>query len=125
MKKHPFQLIGHHYKGRAHSSYANIPWLEQVAPQQLWMNEVDAAQRGIRHDDTVKVFNDRGAVVVRVKVTPRIMPGVLSLPQGAWYTPDKNGVDQGGCINTLTKTHMTPLAKGNPQHTNLVDVVKI
>ena len=125
MKKHPFQLIGHHYKGRAHSSYANIPWLEQVAPQQLWMNEADAAQRGIRHDDMVKVFNDRGAVVVRVKVTPRIMPGVLSLPQGAWYTPDKNGVDQGGCINTLTKTHMTPLAKGNPQHTNLVDVVKI
>ena len=125
MKKHPFQLIGHHYKGRAHSSYANIPWLEQVAPQQLWMNEADAAQRGIRHDDVVKVFNDRGAVVVRVKVTPRIMPGVLSLPQGAWYTPDKNGVDQGGCINTLTKTHMTPLAKGNPQHTNLVDVVKI
>ena len=125
MKKHPFQLIGHHYKGRVHSSYANIPWLEQVAPQQLWMNEADAAQRGIRHDDVVKVFNDRGAVVVRVKVTPRIMPGVLSLPQGAWYTPDKNGVDQGGCINTLTKTHMTPLAKGNPQHTNLVDVVKI
>ena len=124
MKKHPFQLIGHHYKGRAHSSYANIPWLEQVAPQQLWMNEADAAQRGIRHDDVVKVFNDRGAVVVRVKVTPRIMPGVLSLPQGAWYTPDKNGVDQGGCINTLTKTHMTPLAKGNPQHTNLVEVVK-
>ena len=124
-KKHPFQLIGHHYKGRVHSSYANIPWLEQVAPQQLWMNEADAAQRGIRHDDVVKVFNDRGAVVVRVKVTPRIMPGVLSLPQGAWYTPDKNGVDQGGCINTLTKTHMTPLAKGNPQHTNLVDVVKI
>ena len=125
MKKHPFQLIGHHYKGRAHSSYANIPWLEQVAPQQLWMNEADAAQRGIRHDDMVKVFNDRGAVVVRVKVTPRIMPGVLSLPQGAWYTPDKNGVDQGGCINTLTKTHMTPLAKGNPQHTNRADVVKI
>ena len=124
-KKHPFQLIGHHYKGRVHSSYANIPWLEQVAPQQLWMNEADAAQRGIKHNDTVKVFNDRGAVVVRVKVTPRIMPGVLSLPQGAWYTPDKNGVDQGGCINTLTKTHMTPLAKGNPQHTNLVDVVKI
>lgn len=58
------------------------------------MNEAER-MRGI-NNDTVKVFNDRGAVVVRVKVTPRIMPGVLSLPQGAWYTPDKNGVDQAG-----------------------------
>jgi anaerobic selenocysteine-containing dehydrogenase len=123
-EKHPFQLIGHHFKGRTHSSYGNIPWLMQVAPQTLWMNPIDAAKRGIRHGDTLRVFNDRGVVQVKVKVTPRIMPGVLSLPQGAWYTPDKNGVDLGGCINTLTKTHYTPLAKGNPQHTNLVDVAK-
>lgn len=125
LKKHPFQLIGHHYKGRVHSSYGNIPWLMQVAPQQLWMNDLDAVKRGIAHGDMVKVFNDRGVVHVQVKVTPRIMPGVLSLPQGAWYQPDTKGVDKGACINTLTKTHMTPLAKGNPQHTNLVDVVKI
>lgn len=125
MKTYPFQLIGHHYKGRAHSSYGKIPWLMQVAPQQLWMNDLDAARRGIRHNDMVRVFNNRGVVHVRVKVTPRIMPGVLSLPQGAWYTPDANGVDVGGCINTLTRTHMTPLAKGNPQHTNLVDVVRL
>jgi DmsA/YnfE family anaerobic dimethyl sulfoxide reductase A subunit len=124
-EKYPFQLIGHHYKGRTHSSYGNLPWLMQVAPQQLWMNTLDAERRGIKHGDTVKVFNDRGVVQVQVKVTPRIMPGVLSLPQGAWYKPDKNGVDVGACINTLTKMHPTPLAKGNPQHTNLVDVVKI
>ena len=124
-KRHPFQLIGHHFKGRTHSTYGNLPWLMQVAPQRLWMNVVDAQRLGVRHGDLVKVFNDRGVVHVRVKVTPRIMPGVLSLPQGAWYAPDKNGVDLGACINTLTKTHFTPVAKGNPQHTNLVDVVKI
>lgn len=124
MKRYPFQLIGHHFKGRTHSTYANLPWLMQVAPQTLWMNDRDAAELGIKHGDLVKVYNDRGTVIVPVKVTPRIMPGVLSLPQGAWYKPDQNGVDHGGCINVLTRTHLTPLAKGNPQHTNLVNVEK-
>lgn len=124
-QKYPFQLIGHHYKGRVHSSYVGLPRLEKVAPQMLWMNNRDAAERGIKHGDIVEVFNDRGRVRVPVKVTPRIMPGVMSLPQGAWYKPDANGVDTGGCINVLTKTHPTPLAKGNPQHTNRVDVIKV
>lgn len=124
-KKHPFQLIGHHYKGRTHSTYADLPWLMQVAPQQLWINVKDAEALGIKHGETVKVHNERGALLAQVKVTPRIMPGVLSLPQGAWYKPDKNGLDHGACVNTITKTHMTPLSKGNPQHTNLVSVSKL
>ena len=55
------------------------------------------------------------------------MPGVVSIPQGAWYTPGKkNGkvVDIGGNINTLTSLRPSPLAKGNPQHTYLVEVRK-
>ena len=47
------------------------------------------------------------------------------MPQGAWYSPDKDGVDKGSCINTLTMLDATPLAKGNPSHTNLVEVKKI
>ena len=31
-------------------------------------------------------------------------------------------LDWGGCINTLTAARPTALAKGNPQHTNLVRV---
>ena len=55
------------------------------------------------------------------------MPGVVSIPQGAWYTPvKKNGKVGaiGGNINTLTSLRPSPLAKGNPQHTNLVEVRK-
>lgn len=120
--KYPLQLIGHHFKGRVHSSYADMPWLLAVAPQRLWINPVDAAERGLKHGDQVKVFNERGATLVPIKVTPRIMPGVVSLPQGAWYKPDAKGVDTNGCVNILTKTHMSPLAKANPQHTNLVEI---
>jgi anaerobic dimethyl sulfoxide reductase subunit A len=49
---------------------------------------------------------------------------VVSIPQGAWYTPDKNGVCRRGCINVLTSQRPTPLAHGNAQHTILVEVEK-
>jgi anaerobic dimethyl sulfoxide reductase subunit A len=57
-------------------------------------------------------------------VTPRIMPGVIAFPQGAWRKTNSAGVDEGGCINTLTSQRPSPLAKANPQHTNLVQVEK-
>jgi anaerobic selenocysteine-containing dehydrogenase len=123
--QYPLQLVGHHYKQRTHSSYGNNPWLQESAPQSLWINPVDAASRGIKHGDWVKVYNQYGQTQVPAKVTPRIMPGVLSLPQGAWYTPDQNGLDQNGCVNVLTRQHPSPLAKANPQHTNLVQVEKV
>jgi anaerobic dimethyl sulfoxide reductase subunit A len=121
----PLQLVGHHYKQRTHSSYGNSRWLNEAAPQTLWINPLDAESRGIGHGDLVRVYNRIGRTEARAKVTPRIMPGVLSLPQGAWYAPDKNGVDKNGCINTLTSQKPSPLAKGNPQHTNLVEVEKV
>jgi anaerobic dimethyl sulfoxide reductase subunit A len=122
--RYPLQLIGHHHKQRTHSSYANNPWLQEVASHWPWINPIDARTRDIAHGDMVQVYNDIGRTLVRAKVTPRIMPGVLSLPQGAWYTPDENGTDRNGSINVLTNQRPSPLAKGNPQHTNLVEVRK-
>ncbi len=123
-KTWPLQLIGHHYKQRTHSTYGNCWWLQEVAPQELWINPRDAGARGIRLGDRVKVFNERGVSFVKAKVTPRIMPGVVSLPEGAWHTPDSSGQDTNGCVNVLTKLLPTALAKGNPHHTNLVQVEK-
>ena len=57
-----------------------------------------------------------------VLVTNRIVRGVVAIAQGAWYKPAKDGTDQRGSINVLTSGRPTPLAKGNPQHTNLVEV---
>ena len=58
-------------------------------------------------------------------VTDRIVRGAVALSQGGWYTPDKDGVDVRGSINVLTYAYKpSPVAKGNPQHTNLVEVRK-
>ncbi|HYF75748.1 MAG TPA: DMSO/selenate family reductase complex A subunit [Symbiobacteriaceae bacterium] len=125
LAKYPLQLIGHHVKRRVHSTHDNNPWMEEVEQQAITLNEIDAAERGIKDGDMVKVWNDRGIIHVPCRVSKSIMPGVADLPQGAWHTPNKDGVDIRGAINTITKYHPTPGAKGNPQHTNLVQVAKL
>lgn len=125
--KYPLQMFGFHYKSRTHSSYGNIDILEAACRQEVWINPIDAQKRGIVNGDMVRVFNGRGEVRIAAKVTPRIMPGVSAMGQGAWYNADMQGdrVDHGGCVNTLTTHRPSPLAKGNPQHTNLVEIEKV
>ena len=126
-KKYPLQCFGFHGHGRIHSTFHNLPHLRDLHPDVVFMNPLDAEKRGIEDGDTVQVFNDRGIVQLPARVTPRIMPGVITIPQGAWYKPEViNGkrVDVGGCINTLTAHRPSPYAKGNAQHIILVDVRK-
>ncbi|MEO5743070.1 MAG: DMSO/selenate family reductase complex A subunit [Terracoccus sp.] len=122
-QRYPLQCIGHHYKARTHSSYGNSPWLKEAHPQMVWVSTVDATDRNIRDGDQVRVFNDRGQLQLPAHVTKRIAPGVISVPQGAWYSPEKpGGLDHGGSINVLTSLHPTPYAKANGQHSNLVQI---
>ncbi|EGC4055685.1 molybdopterin-dependent oxidoreductase [Salmonella enterica] len=104
----------------------NIDVLQQACPQEIWINPIDAQARGIQHGDTVRVFNQNGQMLIPAKVTPRILPGVTAIGQGAWLNADMFGdkVDRGGSINILTSHRPSPLAKGNPSHSNLVQVEK-
>ncbi|MFV0547381.1 MAG: DMSO/selenate family reductase complex A subunit [Limnobaculum xujianqingii] len=119
---YPLQMTGFHDKGRVHSSYYSVAMLREAVPHMMWMNPIDARARKLNHGDMAEVFNDRGRIRIAVKVTERILPGVIGVPQGAWRNTNEQGVDVGGCINTLTTQRPSPLAKGNPQHTNLVEV---
>lgn len=90
----------------------------------LWISVADAQARGLKEGERVKVFNDRGALTIRAHLSKRVRPGIVVIPQGAWYTPDAQGVCQRGCVNVLTSQRPTPLAHGNAQHTVLVEVAK-
>lgn len=125
--QYPLQLFGFHYKARTHSSYGNVDVLQAACRQEVWINPLDAEKRGIKNGDMVRVFNQRGEVRLPAKVTTRIMPGVSAMGQGAWHDANMTGdrIDHGACMNTLTTHRPSPLAKGNPQHTNLVDIEKV
>ena len=123
--RYPLQLMGWHTKRRCHSIHDNNRAMHAIDPQALHMHPQDAAARDIEDGEEVLVFNDRGRLQIPVRVTARLMPGVTALSQGAWYAPDVSGTDRGGSINVLTSPHPTPYARGNPQHTNLVEVKKL
>jgi anaerobic dimethyl sulfoxide reductase subunit A len=107
-KKYPLQLLTTHFKGRAHSQFHNVAWIREVLPQTVLINSSDARARGIKDGDLVRVFNDRGQMIIPARVSQRMMPGVVDVPQGAWYEPDEKGVDRGGCANILTKDAYSP-----------------
>ncbi|MFC2022036.1 molybdopterin-dependent oxidoreductase [Chloroflexota bacterium] len=106
--KYPLQLITTHFKRRANAQFDNIPWLRELETQAVWINSYDAQARGISNGDLVRVFNDRGQIVIPAKVTERIVLGVVDIPHGAWYDPDDKGVDKGGCANVLTNSTYSP-----------------
>lgn len=121
--RYPLQLITTHFRRRVHSQFDNIPWLKELEPQAVTISVRDAHARGIKDGDLVRVFNDRGQMIIPAKVTQRIMPGVVDVPEGAWYHPDEHGIDRGGCANVLTRDKRSP-GGAFPTNTSLVQIEK-
>lgn len=97
-KKYPLVCIQFHDLYTVHSQHTpNSPI--KVVRKEAWIeiNPVDAQKRGIKHQDTVRVFNDRGECKLKAFVTEGIYPGVTAIPNG--WTPDYY---VSGHLNNLT-----------------------
>ena len=86
----------------------------------LWLHEEDAASRGIRSGDSVRVFNDRGEVLLRAEVDGKVRSGVVRAPSVRWAKRTQNGHG----INSLTSDRLTDIGGGPVFYSCLVQVEK-
>jgi anaerobic dimethyl sulfoxide reductase subunit A len=117
----PLSLCTPKSRARTHSIHGNQPHLARVDPDTVWMHPNDAAARGIADGQPVRVFNDIGATILPAQVTDRIAPGVVSIKEGAWYTPGTDGADSQGCANVLTTDRAAPCG-ATTYNTNQVQI---
>lgn len=107
------------------------PLLNDCYEHAVWMNPIDAAQRGIEKSDRVRVFNWKGEMRLPVYITNRMMPGTVMVYHGRWYEGGEEktslmpeGIDDAGSTNVLTDDVHLPHAVGvNIKH-GLVQIEK-
>src|SRR5262249_3745491 len=93
--------------------------------ERVRINPQDAARRGIRDGDIVRLFNPRGACLAGAVVDADVMPGVVVMATGAWFDPaDAAGEpERHGNPNVLTLDIGTsPLAQATSALTPLVEI---
>jgi len=118
---YPLMLCTPKSRARTHSIHDNQEVLARADRQDVWVHPEDAAARGIADGQRVRVFNDRGSTVLPARVTDRIARGVVSIKEGAWFTPDPGGSDVRGCANVLCSERAAPSA-ASTYNTCLVDI---
>jgi molybdopterin guanine dinucleotide-containing S/N-oxide reductase-like protein len=134
----PLLLMSNHGRWRVHAQADDITWTREAPTckvlgsdgykyEPIWINPKDAENRGISDGDIVKIFNERGIVLVGARVWERVMPGVVYVDHGARHDPIIPGkVDRGGAINTIAPLGITSRnCVGEATSSYLVDVQRV
>ena len=114
--RYPLLLCSPKSKRAPTRSTATSRSLARVDPDDVWMHPDDAAARGIADGQKVRVFNDRGATILPAQVTDRIAPGIVSIKEGAWFTPGADGVDTRGLRQRADPRPLRPVGRDDLQH---------
>jgi anaerobic selenocysteine-containing dehydrogenase len=84
------------------------------------MNALDAKARGIADGDKVRVWNDRGEILLTALVDGRVPGGVVA-GQLDWAKCSEGGVN----VNALTSERLTDLGGAPTFYSVLVEVAKV
>ncbi|MHC1704638.1 MAG: molybdopterin-dependent oxidoreductase [Tenuifilaceae bacterium] len=115
---YPLVLMSPNTKNRIHSQFGNLKIIKMISGDPvLFINSSDAKERRIKNGDKVKVFNSRGELIIKSKLTYSVRKGCVVIPNGWW----KN---QGGDLNVLSAGRETDMGHGSAFHDNMVQVSK-
>ncbi len=85
------------------------------------INPEEAASRGIKDGDLVRVFNNRGSCLLWASVEDRVRPGVV-VSMGQWWSRYCPG---GRNANHTTPDFLADMGGGSAFNTNLVQIEKV
>ncbi len=101
-------LIGRRDLRTNNSWMHNAPSLAKGPDRaRCWMNPLDARVRGVHDGDEVRISSRTGSLLVRVRETEDVMPGVVSLPHGFGHAQARETLSVAGTlagenVNALT-----------------------
>ena len=112
----PLHLLTPNTKNRIHSQFGNLETIRRMAPAPfVAMHPRDARDRGLAAGDPARVFNDRGELVLPVKIDRGLRPGCVCVTNGFWLA-------EGAAVNVLTQGRETDMGHGAAFHDNAVQV---
>jgi anaerobic selenocysteine-containing dehydrogenase len=118
-QQYPLYFMTPNTKNRTHSQFNNLQLIRQFSPRPfLEIGAEDAAQRGIRANDRVRVYNDRGSLELEARIDFGMKSGCVSVSNGWW-------IIDGGAVNFLSLGRETDMGYGAAFHDNLVQVEKV
>lgn len=118
-KKFPLNIVTPKSHGFLNSCYANEAHkIKGQGEQRILVNPKDAAERGIKEDSFVRVFNDRGEFHGDAHLTEDTLPGVVVASLGYWRSKNRGG----GAVNVISSDQFINLGHGPTLSDNLVQV---
>lgn len=122
-QRHPFVLLTPKQHVRfLNSSYSHLPGHgDREGGPRVDVHPLDASALGVDDGSVVRVHNDRGEVVLPVRISERVRPGVVSAPWG-WWGPRHHG---GHSINALTNDAITDWGGGVAYGDTLVSITPL
>ncbi len=118
-KKYPLALISPPNRHFLNSSFANMPFaIAEAKEPSLDIHPGDAAARGVKDGDTVRIVNDRGSFTARARVSQRAREGVV-VALSVWW---KKLAADGRNANEVTSQALTDIGRGATFYDCLVEV---
>jgi anaerobic selenocysteine-containing dehydrogenase len=100
------------------TTFCNLPGHQRLEPEPaLEMNPLDAAARGIGDGARVRVYNDRGEMVLPARLDASVQRG-MAVARLGWAKLAPGGVN----VNVLTSQRLTDLGRGATFYSTLVEV---
>jgi anaerobic selenocysteine-containing dehydrogenase len=108
-RRYPLAFLSPPARHFLNSSFANMARFREFEREpHLDMHPEDAAARGIRDGDRVRVFNDRGGYTLKARVNGKPRRGVVVAPSVWWKKYARDGRN----ANNVTSQRVTDLGGG-------------